>query len=70
MTMFLFVYALRMLNWMYIKFPTKMKLHMEAVCFWSFGRLELAEFFLSTHLEQCLLTYMKIYAWNCAFYYS
>ena len=56
MTMFLFVYALRMLNWMYIKFLTKMKFQMEAVCFWSFGRLELANFFASTHLEQCLLT--------------
>jgi hypothetical protein len=51
MTMFLCMYTLRMLHWMYIKFATKMKFQMEAVCFWSFGRLELAKFFASMHLE-------------------
>lgn len=62
--MFLFVYALRMVNWMYMKFPTKMKFQTEAFYFWSFGRLELAKFFQSTYLEKCLLTSMKICACN------
>jgi hypothetical protein len=50
-TLFLFMYALRMLHWMYIKFATKMKFQMEAVCLWSFGRLELVKFFASTHFR-------------------